>query len=192
MELGVTRATISSDALMGSRREAIAEVDGGAFDVRLPVPRRPIEFAIVETAVLALLTVGVVAQRLGEEIGRRLRWATQMVGLIVSLAVRNPWCGHRCPMRTIETALLGVRELARRRVEATRIEYPKRESARLARPRRAGTGPGGQRPHRRDPRPEFPLRLVARSGFAQGQLRDASLSETPHSPDALRPLRSPP
>jgi polyferredoxin len=54
--------------------------------------------------------------------GSTLQWLLLFVVLIVSLAVRNPWCGHWCPMRTIERALQGLRELIRGRVEAARNE----------------------------------------------------------------------
>jgi hypothetical protein len=80
---GVTGATISSAAVVEGVRVSIAEIAGAAFDVRLPLPRRPFEFGSLEIAVLGLLAVGIAAQRIGGLTRRRLRWATQIAGLII-------------------------------------------------------------------------------------------------------------
>ncbi len=80
---GVTGATISSDAVVASVRESVAEVAGAAFDVRMPLPRQPFEFGILEITVLVLLTSGILLHRAGGLLRRRLRWASQIAGLII-------------------------------------------------------------------------------------------------------------
>ena len=80
---GVTGATVSSEAVVESVRESIAEIAGAAFDVRLPLPRRPFEFGTLEITVLVLMAVGIAAQRIGGLTRRRIRWATQIAGLVV-------------------------------------------------------------------------------------------------------------
>jgi len=80
---GVTGATISSEALVESIRASIAQVAGAAFDVRLPLPRRPFEFGILEITVLVLILGGIGAQRLKGPTRRRVRWAAQITGLVV-------------------------------------------------------------------------------------------------------------
>lgn len=80
---GVTGATISSDALVDSIRISIAEVAGVAFDRRLPLPRRPFEFGILEIVVLVVILGGVGARRLKGPTRRRVRWITQIAGLVV-------------------------------------------------------------------------------------------------------------
>jgi hypothetical protein len=80
---GVTGATISSGALVDSIRASIVEVAGTAFDVHLPLPRRPFEFGILEITVLVLILGGVGAQRLKGPTRRRVRWAAQITGLVV-------------------------------------------------------------------------------------------------------------
>lgn len=80
---GVTGATRSSDAIVHSVRLAVAEVAGVAFDVRLPLPRRPFEFGLLEIVILALFAVGIGAQRLKGAIRGRVRWGSQITGLIV-------------------------------------------------------------------------------------------------------------
>jgi hypothetical protein len=81
--VGVTGATISSDAVVGSIRASVAKVAGEAFDDPIPLPRRPFEFGILEISVLVLLVVGFTVHRAGGILRRRLRWACQIAGLIV-------------------------------------------------------------------------------------------------------------
>ena len=80
---GVTGATISSGALVDSIRASIADVAGVAFDVRLPLPRRPFEFGTLEIVVLVVILGGIAARRLKGPARRRVRWIAQMTGLVV-------------------------------------------------------------------------------------------------------------
>ena len=81
--VAVTGATISADAIVEGVRAAVASVAGAAFDVRLPLPPRPFEFGILELTILLLFAAGVMGHRLRGPIRRRLRWAGQLVGLLV-------------------------------------------------------------------------------------------------------------
>lgn len=81
--VGVTGATISSDAIVGSIRASVATVAGEAFDDPITLPRRPFEFGILEISVLVLLILGFAAHRAGGLLRRRVRWACQIAGLIV-------------------------------------------------------------------------------------------------------------
>jgi NosR/NirI family nitrous oxide reductase transcriptional regulator len=81
--VGVTGATRSSDAIVQSVRMAVAEVAGEVFDVRLPLPRRPFEFGLLEIVILALFAVGIGARRLKGAIRGRVRWGSQITALIV-------------------------------------------------------------------------------------------------------------
>jgi hypothetical protein len=81
--VSVSGATISADAIVESVRASVAQVAGVAFDVRLPLPPRPFEFGLLEITILLLFAMGVVGHRLRGPIRRRLRWAGQLVGLMV-------------------------------------------------------------------------------------------------------------
>ncbi|MFC1575339.1 FMN-binding protein [Gemmatimonadota bacterium] len=81
--VAVTGATRSSDAIVASVRAAVALVAGEAFDVRIPLPRRPFEFGLLEVVILGLFTLGVVGHRSKGPLRRRLRWAGQITGLLV-------------------------------------------------------------------------------------------------------------
>ena len=78
-----TGATISTDAIVASLRMSVAAVAGEAFDVRLPLPTRPFEFGFFEIMILALFTVGIVAQRSKSPRRSQVRWACQVVALVV-------------------------------------------------------------------------------------------------------------
>ncbi len=78
-----TGATISTDAILASLRESVTAVAGEAFDVRMPLPTRPFEFGILELTILALFAVGIVAQRSKSPRRRQVRWACQVVTLVV-------------------------------------------------------------------------------------------------------------
>lgn len=78
-----TGATISTDAILASLRASVAAVAGEAFDVRMPLPARPFEFGILELTILALFTVGIVAQRSKSPKRSQVRWACQVVTLVV-------------------------------------------------------------------------------------------------------------
>jgi hypothetical protein len=81
--VGVTGATISSDAIIGSIRASVAKVAGAAFDDPIPLPHRPFEFGILEIAVLVLFIAGFAVHRAGGVLRRRVRWACQIAGLVV-------------------------------------------------------------------------------------------------------------
>jgi hypothetical protein len=81
--VAVTGATLSSDAIVESVRSSVSRVAGQAFDVRLPLPPRPFEFGLLELVILVLFAAGVLGHRLRGPGRRRLRWAGQLVGLIV-------------------------------------------------------------------------------------------------------------
>ncbi len=81
--VAVTGATVSSTAIVESVRSSIAAVAGTAFDVRLPLPRKPFEFGLLEMIILGLFAVGVSSHRVRGPWRRRLRWGCQIVGLIV-------------------------------------------------------------------------------------------------------------
>ena len=81
--VAVTGATRSSDAIVASVRGAVALVAGEAFDVRIPLPKRPFEFGLLEVVILALFALGVVGHKMKGPIRRRLRWAGQLTGLLV-------------------------------------------------------------------------------------------------------------
>jgi hypothetical protein len=81
--VGATGATRSADAIVLSVRRAVAEVAGTAFDLRLPLPRRPFEFGLLEIVILALFAAGFAARRLRGTVRGRVRWGAQITGLIV-------------------------------------------------------------------------------------------------------------
>jgi hypothetical protein len=81
--VGVTGATRSAEAIVASLREAIAGVADEAFDVRLPLPRMPFEFGILEITILVLMIAGIAVHRAAGKIRRRARWVSQIAGLIV-------------------------------------------------------------------------------------------------------------
>jgi len=81
--VSVSGATISADAIVESVRASVARVAGVAFDVRLPLPPNPFEFGFLELTILALFASGVVGHRLRGPMRRRLRWAGQLIGLLV-------------------------------------------------------------------------------------------------------------
>jgi NosR/NirI family nitrous oxide reductase transcriptional regulator len=81
--VAVTGATISANAIVESIRTSVAEVAGVAFDVRLPLPPRPFEFGLLELAILLLFALGVFGHRVRGPSRRRLRWAGQLIGLLV-------------------------------------------------------------------------------------------------------------
>ncbi len=81
--VSVTGATLSTNAIVESLRTSIARVAEQAFDVRVPLPRRPFEFGFLEIAVLALFAVGAVGHRLRGPLRKRLRWGAQVTGLVV-------------------------------------------------------------------------------------------------------------
>jgi hypothetical protein len=81
--VGVTGATVSATAIVESVRASVADIAGVAFGVRLPLERRPFEFGFLEVTILALFALGAVARRLRGPFRRRLRWAAQIVGLVV-------------------------------------------------------------------------------------------------------------
>jgi len=78
-----TGATISTNAILASMRMSVAAVAGEAFDVRLRMPARPFEFGILEITVLALFAAGIVAQRSKPQKRRHIRWACQIVALVI-------------------------------------------------------------------------------------------------------------
>jgi len=49
--------------------------------------------------------------------GSTLQWVLLFLALVASLVLRNPWCDHGCPMRTVENALRDLRRLLGRRQE---------------------------------------------------------------------------
>ena len=79
----VTGATLSANAIVESVRASVARVAGVAFDFHLPLPPKPFEFGLLELTILVLFAAGVVGRRLRGPIRRRLRWAVQLVGLLV-------------------------------------------------------------------------------------------------------------
>jgi uncharacterized protein with FMN-binding domain len=81
--VAVTGATLSANAIVESVRASVTKVAGLAFDIRLPVPPRSFEFGLLELVILVLFSAGVVGHRLGGPIRRQLRWAGQLVGLLV-------------------------------------------------------------------------------------------------------------
>jgi hypothetical protein len=81
--VGVTGATISSDAVVASIRASVAEVAGEAFDVQLPLPRQPFEFGILEIMILILFVTGIAVHRAGGRARRSIRWACQIAGLLI-------------------------------------------------------------------------------------------------------------
>jgi hypothetical protein len=81
--VGVTGATISSDAVVASVRASVAEVAGEAFDVRVPLPRQAFEFGILEITILVVFLTGITVHRAGGRARRSIRWACQIAGLLI-------------------------------------------------------------------------------------------------------------
>jgi len=79
----VTGATLSTDAVIESVRTSIADVAGVAFDVHMPLPRKPFEFGLLEIVILALFAVGIASRRLRGPKRSRVRWGAQITGLVV-------------------------------------------------------------------------------------------------------------
>lgn len=81
--VGATGATLSAEGIVAGVRASVAKIAGPAFDVRMPRPRRPFEFGFLEVTILGLFGAGILAQRTRGSWRRRLRWATQLTGLLV-------------------------------------------------------------------------------------------------------------
>ena len=81
--VGVTGATVSSDAIVASVRAAIVEIAADRFDVHYPPPPRSFEFGLLEIVTLVLLIVGFAAHRMGGSMRRYVRWGCQLTGLLV-------------------------------------------------------------------------------------------------------------
>jgi len=81
--VAVSGATVSADAIVESVRVSVAQVAGVAFDIRLPLPPRSFEFGLLELTILVLFAAGVVGHRIRGPLRRHLRWAGQLVGLLV-------------------------------------------------------------------------------------------------------------
>ena len=80
---GITGATLSSAAIIASVRAGVVDVAAEAFDTELPVQERPFEFGLLEITVLILFVVGLAAHRVRGTSRQRIRWATQIAGLLI-------------------------------------------------------------------------------------------------------------
>ena len=81
--VAVTGATLSANAIVEGVRLSVARVAAEAFGLELPLPARPFEFGLLELTILLLFAMGMVAHRIRGPLRRRLRWAGQVVGLLV-------------------------------------------------------------------------------------------------------------
>jgi len=81
--VAVTGATLSTTAITQAVREAVSVVADEAFGSPLPTPQHPFEFGFLELAVLALVAGGLLDRRVTGRGRRRLRWTTQITGLLV-------------------------------------------------------------------------------------------------------------
>ncbi len=81
--VAVSGATLSTTAITQSVREAVSKVADEAFAAPLPPPAHPFEFGFLELTVLALLAGGLLSGRVTGKGRGRLRWTTQITGLLV-------------------------------------------------------------------------------------------------------------
>ncbi|MFO7767646.1 MAG: FMN-binding protein [bacterium] len=80
---GITGATRSSGAVVEGVRSSLAAVVREGLGGEVPRDPRPFEFGTAEIVVLLLLFTAIAASRLGGTRRRRLRWLTQVTGLVV-------------------------------------------------------------------------------------------------------------
>jgi len=81
--VGVTGATRSSEAIIAGVKDAIRKVAGDKFDIRLPAPKYPFEFGILEIAIILLFAVGIASSYLTDSLHELLRWTSQITGLLI-------------------------------------------------------------------------------------------------------------
>ncbi len=81
--VGVTGATMSSEAIVAGVRNAVAGIAGPEFNIRLPRPDRPFEFGIFELVILLLFVIAIIATRFRGRRADLIRWSSQAAGLLV-------------------------------------------------------------------------------------------------------------
>ncbi|MFC1627909.1 4Fe-4S binding protein [Gemmatimonadota bacterium] len=81
--VGVTGATRSSDAIVASVRQAVAEVAGEQFDTVIPLPLPPWEFGFFEIAIMVLFAGAVASLWLRQPMRKAWRWGSQAFALIL-------------------------------------------------------------------------------------------------------------
>jgi len=81
--VGVTGATMSSEAIVSGVRDAVTSVAGPRFNVHLPQPEKPFEFGILELVILLLFVTAVATRRFRGRSADLIRWSSQVTGLIV-------------------------------------------------------------------------------------------------------------
>ena len=81
--VGVTGATMSSEAIVSGVRDAISKVAGPKFNIRSPQPERSFEFGILELVILLLFVLAVATRRFRGRSAELVRWSSQVTGLII-------------------------------------------------------------------------------------------------------------
>ncbi|UCC29318.1 MAG: FMN-binding protein [Phycisphaerales bacterium] len=81
--VGVTGASRSAGAITAGVRAAVMKIAARKFSIQLSSPERPFEFGILEITLLVLFTIGIASQYLGSSVSELLRWASQIVGLLI-------------------------------------------------------------------------------------------------------------
>ena len=81
--VGVTGATMSSEAIISGVRNAIASVAGPRFNIRIQRPEKPFEFGILELVILLLFVFAAATTRFRGRSADLVRWSSQVTGLVV-------------------------------------------------------------------------------------------------------------
>lgn len=81
--VGVTGATMSSEAIISGVRDAVTSVAGPGFNVHIPLPEKPFEFGILELIILLLFVTAVATRRFRGRSADLIRWSSQVTGLVV-------------------------------------------------------------------------------------------------------------
>jgi len=80
----VSGATLSSEGIAMSTRQALRSISRSAFSTTLPAENRSVEFGFPEIALIALFFSGYVGHRLhGGQMKKAVRWGTLLGGMIV-------------------------------------------------------------------------------------------------------------
>jgi FMN-binding domain/4Fe-4S binding domain len=79
----ISGATRSLEAVTGSINDALGKISAGRFGIDLPDPEYPLEFGLPEITVILLFAVGILAWSKKLKSAKKLRLASQAMGLAV-------------------------------------------------------------------------------------------------------------
>ncbi|MCP4727589.1 MAG: FMN-binding protein [bacterium] len=81
--VGVTGATRSADAISNSIRNSLTRIAGQNLNIEIPEVERQFRFGILEVTIIILFIVGILHQRTDRRFREKIRWISQITGLIV-------------------------------------------------------------------------------------------------------------